>query len=87
MAFKGRSIPSKMLSSIPGPRVAHSAPPVPYTGSPVRRPVVFSYTWMVVFWSLMPMTSPTNRSSPTSTISIMDNPVSPSRVTTGPLMP
>ena len=40
IAFKGRSIPSNMLSRMPGPRVAQSGPPVPVTSSPGRSPVV-----------------------------------------------
>ena len=51
--------------------------PVPRTGSPTFRPAVSSYTWMVVFSEVMPMTSPMSPTSPTYTISIMEKPRAP----------
>ena len=75
-----------MFCIMPGPSVAHSGAPVPRTGSPTFRPAVSSYTWMVVFSEVMPMTSPMSPTSPTYTISIMEKPRAPRRVTTGPLI-
>lgn len=65
IALSGRSMPSKMLSMMPGPSRTFIGAPVPVTGSPGLRPVVSSYTWIVVSLSVMPMTSPTRFCSPT----------------------
>ena len=48
MACKGRSIPSKIFLKIPGPNVTQIGDPVEITGSPGFKPVVVSYTWIVV---------------------------------------
>lgn len=70
---------------MPGPSVAESGAPVPLTGSPTSRPVVFSYTWMVVRASLTLMTSPMRPAFPTYTISAMPNVLVSFTVTTGPV--
>ena len=67
-------------------RWAESGAPVPLTGSPTSRPVVFSYTWMVVRASLTLMTSPMRPAFPTYTISAMPNVLVSFTVTTGPLI-
>ena len=79
-------MPSKILRRIPGPRVAQRGAPVPSTGSPGRRPVVTSYTCIVVTSLEMEMTSPINFFAPTYTISIMEKPEAFRTVTTGPLI-
>ena len=83
---RGRWMPSKILERMPGARVAQMGEPVGSTGSPGRSPVVLSYTWMVVLLSLMEITSPTSRFSPTSTISCIEKSRESRTVTTGPLM-
>ncbi len=79
-------MPSKILDRMPGPSTAQMGLPVGATGSPQRRPVVDSYTWMVVLRLVMEMTSPTRRFSPTYTISCMEKSLESRTVTTGPLM-
>ena len=86
ISVSGRSMPSKIFSMMPGPSVAESGAPVPLTGSPTSRPVVFSYTWMVVRASLTLMTSPMRPAFPTYTISAMPNVLVSFTVTTGPLI-
>ena len=44
MALSGLSIPSKILSIMPGPKSTFIGAPVPVTGSPGFKPVVSSYT-------------------------------------------
>ena len=60
MACKGRSIPSKIFLKIPGPNVTQIGDPVEITGSPGFKPVVVSYTWIVVKSLEIEITSPIN---------------------------
>ena len=60
-----------MLLKIPGARVTDTGAPVPVTISPGLIPLVSSYTWIVVFSEVSPMTSPTRFSLPTYTISFI----------------
>ena len=85
-AFSGRSIPSKIFLKIPGPNVAQIGEPVETTGSPGLRPVVVSYTWMVVNSLEIEITSPINESLPTYTISNMEKDTVSFTFTTGPLI-
>ena len=60
IACKGRSIPSKIFLKIPGPNVTQIGDPVEITGSPGFKPVVVSYTWIVVKSLEIEITSPIN---------------------------
>jgi len=87
MFLSGLSIPSKILLIIPGPSVTKIALSVPITSSPGFNPLVSSYTCIVVLKLLREITSPTNFSFPTYTISPIKNSVLPFIYITGPLIP
>ncbi len=80
---RGLRMPSYTLPSRPGPSSATSGRPVETTGSPGLMPDVSSYTWMIVLFPTILMTSPMSFSWPTWMTSYIFGEM-PVAVTTGP---
>ena len=82
----GRSSPSKMPPSSPGPSRTERARPLPATASPGSRPVVSSYTCATSSSPLSWMTSPSRWRGPTDTASYtLNDPVMRARSTGPPI--
>src|SRR5512137_1387240 len=68
----------------PGPSSTERGSSVFTTGSPIKRPVVSSYTWMTASSPSSRMISPRRASSPTFTTSYIFDPFMPRAMITGP---